>query len=543
MVTVIKDGPSVSVQLSANGAAARVEVVVWRRSPETTLLLDRVDIVAAEVRGRILKRLPQDVQIEASEVLENAALELAFRRAEGGEPVEPRSADPEPWLEEVEGTALIDELAVAFNQYLVLPPAVAETLAAFVLVTYVVDAFDVAPYLAVLSATLRCGKTRLLELLELLVWRPWLTTAATGPVLFRRIERVHPTLLLDEAEVVRSHGDAASIVRALLQAGYKRGAKVTRCVGEGFEDRDFDIFGPKVFAAIGRLPATVLDRTIVIMMRRRRRDEPVTRFRRREFAPQALEVRRKCQRWATDYRSALQQARPAIPEVLDDRAQEIWEPLLAVASVVGGTWPVRLSEAAESLSGQRDDESVGAELLADISTVFERMGGERIGSRELAQALGELEARPWADWSHGKPLTQNGLARLLKDFGIQPIPMWIDGKTQRGYTTVMFADAFSRYLAQDRKGTSNAEGLPLSQQVQGIAQLAVHEQEESTDSDKTAYGLTVEGSEVKGPAQGKSEPHSCVRCGRQMNHYGSDPGRGWVCAICYPDADRAMRGQ
>src|SRR5439155_17015813 len=99
---------------------------------------------------------------------------------------------------------------------------------------------------------IRCGQSRLLELLTLLVWRPWLATVVTGPVLYRKIERDAPTLLVDEAEVVHQHGETAQDLRAILHSGNRRGATVPRCVGDDLEPRDFAVFGPKVFAAIGR---------------------------------------------------------------------------------------------------------------------------------------------------------------------------------------------------------------------------------------------------------------------------------------------------
>src|SRR5437762_14352407 len=97
MVTLIKDGATISVQLSVNGAAAKVDVVVWRRSPEATLLVDHADILAAEVRKRVVQRLPEDVRAEAAGLFDEAALDLALQRAEATQPRAPQMVDPEPW--------------------------------------------------------------------------------------------------------------------------------------------------------------------------------------------------------------------------------------------------------------------------------------------------------------------------------------------------------------------------------------------------------------------------------------------------------------
>jgi len=544
-VTVIKDGASLSVRLSADGSAAKVAIVVWRRSPETTLLLHRADVVSAEVRAQLVKRLPDDVQTEGAEVLEAAALELALRRAEGGDRnKEERPADPEPWLDEVNGAGLLADFSALFSRYLVLPDGGADVLAAFILLTYVVEAFDSVPYLAILSPTPRCGKSRLLELIEMLAWRPWLTTSATGAVIYRRIERLHPTLLLDEAEVVRSHGDAAGIIRSLLQAGYRRGVQVTRCVGEHFEDRDFDIYGPKVFAAIGRLPSALLDRCIVLEMRRKRRDEEVARFRKRDAASDALTLRRRARRWEIDHVKALEGCRPPLPEPLDDRAQEIWEPLLAVGTRAGEGWLERLTEAATRFSAGREDESATLELLADIREILTERVVERIPSADLVQSLVEVEGRRWAEWSHGRPLTPTGLARLLKDFGIRPIPLWIDSKTQRCYTAAMFADAFARYLQPlKRKDASGEEAELTPEEPQGAGATAGPTSRDKPGADGTPYALTVQNLGDEAAGHGAGEARLCTVCGEPLQHHGSNPNAGWICPRCYPDADRALRGQ
>jgi hypothetical protein len=58
-----------------------------------------------------------------------------------------------------------------------------------------------------------------------------------------------------------------------------------------------------------------------------------------------------------------------------------------------------------------------------------------------------IEGHPWAEWKNGKPITQNGLARLLRKFGILSGTIRLDeGQTAKGYKREDFEDAFSRYL-------------------------------------------------------------------------------------------------
>ncbi len=87
-----------------------------------------------------------------------------------------------------------------------------------------------------------------------------------------------------------------------------------------------------------------------------------------------------------------------------------------------------------------EDESVKALLLADIRAIFAEKSTDHLSSADLVEALVALEGHPWAEWK-GKAITQNGLARLLKPFGISPV--------KRTYELFQFDDAFERYLPQD----------------------------------------------------------------------------------------------
>ena len=114
--------------------------------------------------------------------------------------------------------------------------------------------------------------------------------------MFRKLEQDRPTLLLDEVDALfgtKRSAESYEGLRAILNAGNRRGTTVPRMVGEGKSMRvqDFATFGPKVLMGIGELPATIADRSIPIRLERRARSEPVTRFRYREAEPAALPIR------------------------------------------------------------------------------------------------------------------------------------------------------------------------------------------------------------------------------------------------------------
>jgi len=86
-------------------------------------------------------------------------------------------------------------------------------------------------------------------------------------------------------------------------------------------------------------------------------------------------------------------------------------------------------------------------LLADIRDIFTRRGVDRMPSLVLVNELVAIEGRPWAEWGKiGQPLTQNGLARILDQYEIEPVGLRIGTKTPRGYELQQFQDAFTTYL-------------------------------------------------------------------------------------------------
>jgi hypothetical protein len=210
--------------------------------------------------------------------------------------------------------------------------------------THVYDAFDCSPYLAVLSPEPRCGKSRMLRVLKPVVAEPWYIINPSTAVVYQKIERDYPTMLLDEVDAIWSAGsqdENRQNLRAILDAGNEAGVSVPRCVGTQYELKDFPTYCPKALAGKRALPETVDDRAITIRMQRKAKREKVKRFRRRDALLVADLLHDAFVTWAEGARSSLEEARPEVPDALDNRAQEGWEPLLAIADLAGGDWPHR----------------------------------------------------------------------------------------------------------------------------------------------------------------------------------------------------------
>jgi hypothetical protein len=334
--------------------------------------------------------------------------------------------------------------------------------ALWVVHSHAVDAADCTPYLSITSAEKRSGKTRLLEVLALLVARPWLTGRVSAAVLVRKTAVEQPSLLLDESDAAfKSDREYAEALRGILNCGFRRGGVTSLCVGQGasMSYEDFPVFGAKAIAGIGRLPDTIADRSVAIELRRRRSDEWVERFRQRKVEPEAVPLHAAAAAWAEANLEALAEAEPELPDELDDRAQDIVEPLLAVADAAGGEWPERARQAAITLlAGERreDSDSLGVRLLRDVRDVFDEAKAERLRTTQILTALNKRDDAPWGGpGPRGNPLDARSLARLLKPYRITRVTFRDGEKTFRGYEREGFEDAWERYLSRPGGGIGN----------------------------------------------------------------------------------------
>jgi len=377
--------------------------------------------------------------------------------------------DFERWNAEAEAerkATLLGDLVKFVRRFIVLPEEAAVVIALWLLHAHAVEAFDVTPYLLITSPEKRSGKSRLLEVLKLLLSNPLHVILPSEAVLFRTINAGGVTLLLDEYDAFfrRDSNDAAEGVRAVLNAGFERGATVPRCLDRGKNVENFSVFCPKALAGIGEPPDTVADRSFRITMRRRKRTEARTRFRRREVTPAGHALRDRCAAFAAERLEELRDARPEIPDALNDRAADAAEPLLAIADAIGGAWPTKARAAVVALAGEReaDTDTLGSRLLADVRRVLELLQNpERVRTSDLLRELHAVEDGPWKKYGYRRePLEADDLARLLKPYGIRPMQMKVGSEKVRGYRGADFGDAFERYGAEAEP--EEADSLNLS---------------------------------------------------------------------------------
>jgi putative DNA primase/helicase len=173
-----------------------------------------------------------------------AILDRLVKAARGDEATgQGRSLDltePSPWPEEVDGNALLDEIVVEAQRYVVLDRYVADAVALWALAAHAFDSFFVFPRLLATAQERQCGKSTLLDLLSRLVPRPLAASNITAAALFRTIESARQTLLLDEAD---TYARKSEDLRGVIDAGHRRDGAVIRTVGDNHEPRRFLLLG------------------------------------------------------------------------------------------------------------------------------------------------------------------------------------------------------------------------------------------------------------------------------------------------------------
>ena len=358
-----------------------------------------------------------------------------------------RAAEPAP------GARLLDNVEAFLARFVAFPSEasrVASTL--WTAHAHAVDRFESSPRLAFLSPEPGSGKSRALEVLELLVPRPVHAVNATPAYLFRKVsdEAGLPTILFDEIDTV--FGPKAKEneeVRGMLNAGHRRGAVSGRCVirGKNVETEELPAFCAVALAGLGDMPDTIMTRSVVIRMRRRAPDECIEPFRHRVHATDGHLIRDRLADWTGRIADDLEGAWPTMPDGVQDRAADVWEPLLAVADAAGGHWPHRARVAAVSLVTQAAARpaTLGIRLLEDVRTAFNYVNGGAVSTETLLAYLHDLDESVWADL-RGKPLDARGLARMLGKYDCTPTVIRVGAGTVRGYRREDLHDAWSRYL-------------------------------------------------------------------------------------------------
>ena len=387
----------------------------------------------------------------------------------------------EPWPEPIDPAQLLSDITAVVRRFIVCEKETAHAVALWVAMTWFIDVVQVAPLAIITAPEKRCGKSLLLSLLGRLSAKAITASSISPAALFRTIDAWCPTLLIDEADAFIKDNEE---LRGLLNSGHTRdSAYVIRTQGENFTPTKFNTWGAKALAGIGQLSDTLMDRAVILELRRKLPHEEVERI--RDAEPDLFDVlRAKLARFAEDYRNRVRKARPLLPESLNDRAQDNWEPLLAIAMTAGSEWLKIGQAAALKLSGGEDEsQTTGIELLSDIREIFIDRG--KVSTADLITLLCSDEERPWATFNRGKPITPRQVAKRLREYGIHSHTIRVGVDTAKGYVIDQFKESFSRYLSL------SPELSVTTSQVNDSKELGVTDALSENVTRNTCYGNII----------------------------------------------------
>jgi hypothetical protein len=390
----------------------------------------------------------------------------------------------------INGAQLLDELHAAVTRYVVFPSSeAADAAVLWIAASHAQPAWEHAPRLAAVSPLKRCGKSRLLDVVAETAHRPLITVNATIAAVARSVDGDDPpVLLVDEADAIfgsRRQAENNEDLRGLLNAGHQRNRPMLRWDITSRSLDQLNTFAMAMLASIGDLPDTIMDRAVVLRMRRRSPGERVSPYRTRRDAPPLNELRDRLNVWARGHLAQLEAATPEMP--LEDREADTYEPLIAVADLAGGDWPARARKAAEVLTvAERDadtDTSLTVRLLADLREVFGEEE-ERLATTTLIDRLVKVDEAPWADLD-GKRLDARALANRLRPYGVRPKVIRVGDKTPRGYERADLREQWDRYLPGVRNDRNTA--TTAGQAVADESLLQQHDTTRNSLASDVAY--------------------------------------------------------
>jgi len=341
---------------------------------------------------------------------------------------------------------LLGAIEAKFRRYVVAADAIVTVSTLYAPFTYVVEVATHAPKLVFTFPERDAGKSIAQDVLYWMVLRPYAAVEATGAAVYRIIDRLRPTLCLDEADTAFKRRTMLAHIVNASWANNKR--KVPRAGSRGKSIDEFDVYGAQLISMRGlNMPDTTLSRSIVCFIWPKLASEVVEEFTYQDDDEFKV-IRRKLLRFAVDNAVILRDAKPNFPPGFNNRIRTNWKMLLAIAELADGEWPERVRKAALELEADRDEPDEGIRLFQGLKDVWGSV--EERTSESVCEALAEHPSGEWVDFRGKGPISPHQLAALLRDFRIRPIhglhPTGRSDQTRGGYRRVQFENAWARLL-------------------------------------------------------------------------------------------------
>jgi Protein of unknown function (DUF3631) len=354
----------------------------------------------------------------------------------------------EPWPEPVSTAELLTAIEVKFRRYVVTSDAIVTAATLWTPFTYVVEVATHAPKLVFTFPEREAGKSVALHVVSWMSQRRYAAIEATGASIYRIIDRLRPTVFVDEADTLFRR---STVLSHIINASWTNdGSKIPRASSKGKSVDEYDCYGAQAFGMKKlRMPDTTHSRCIICLIWPKLPHEIVDEFNYRDDDEFKV-IRRKSIRWSVDHAVALQTAKPEFPAGFNNRIRQNWKMLFAIADLAGAAWSQRARNAALELETDRDEQSETIRLFQGLHDVWG--DAEKRKSASLCEALAAHPSGEWADFRDKGPISSIQLAALLREFGIKPIHNLFqagrgkDKKNRGGYRRAQFKNAWARLL-------------------------------------------------------------------------------------------------
>lgn len=396
-----------------------------------------------------------------------------------------------------DGAQVLDAIEVFVRRFCVLPGEHCYiAVALWAAHTHFISRLETTPRLACLSPEPGSGKTRVLEVLDVLCANSLMALDISMAAFFRIVEDRQPSILLDEVDAIfigKKQSEGAEDMRRVINNGYRIGAVVQRVGGRNRDEvQDFHVFTPVAMAGLGNLPDTLMSRSVIIRMKRRASGERVQQFRDRLHRPEGEDLEALMAAWAANI-EALEY--PPLPDGVEDRDADVWEPLLMVADLAGGDWPARARQACLTFIAEKPESSIslGVRLLSDLKAIWPD-DSATMATSDILTALTDLDEAPWADL-YGEGLKPRKLAQLLGDYGIKSRDVRTGFGIRKGYRREDLWDSWMRYVSPERgdKGDKADTADETFADVAHVADLGETDGDCRVCGQLTTSGMTVDG--------------------------------------------------
>jgi hypothetical protein len=308
-------------------------------------------------------------------------------------------------------------------------------LALWTIGTYFYTMFPAYPYLA-LNGPKNSGKSTVMRVMQPLAFNMVSTSDPTGPSMFRLIHYTSCTVGIDEAERYHNPKDPGmQQIRQLLNSGYKQGMPAIRLIGEDMKPQAFDVYSPKILAAIAGLEDILASRCIAIPMRRTDRKMP-------SFPPDfdGASIRHQMYTLALTAFPHLYTNYFERPELhtLHNRSSELWSPLVALAAYFEEHGAVSGLLNAIATAAQTDEQISQGKALSEreeaVLQALDLMTREKEGTVWIkASALREKVARLL-----GQPVEKMGDAQWIGHI-LKRLHLLDDSGRKRGMDGIAYA--------------------------------------------------------------------------------------------------------